>query len=102
MVTGECTVTAETTEATCTTDGKVVYTAVYGAYTDTATVVIPASGHSYDAVVTAPTCTEGGYTTYTCHCGDSYVADDVDATGHSHEAVVTAPTCTEQGYTTYT
>ena len=58
--------------------------------------------HSYEAVVTAPTCTESGYTTYTCACGDSYIADETAATGHSYEAVVTAPTCTEGGYTTYT
>ena len=58
--------------------------------------------HEYEAVVTEPTCTEAGYTTYTCACGDSYTADPVDALGHSHEAVVTEPTCTEAGYTTYT
>ena len=59
--------------------------------------------HSYEAVVTAPTCTEAGYTTYTCSvCGDTYVADETDALGHNYEAVVTAPTCTEGGYTTYT
>ena len=103
VVTADCTVTAETTDASCTTDGKVVYTAVYGAYTDTVEVVVPASGHSYEATVTAPSCTEAGYTTYTCAaCGDTYVADEVAATGHDHEAVVTAPTCTEDGYTTYT
>ncbi len=62
----------------------------------------PEHTHNYDAVVTAPTCTEDGYTTYTCACGDSYVADIVPAAGHSHVAVVTAPTCTEKGYTTYT
>ena len=39
--------------------------------------------HSYTKVVTAPTCTEKGYTTYTCTCGDSYVADYTDPTGHS-------------------
>ena len=39
--------------------------------------------HSYEAVVTAPTCTTGGYTTYTCSCGDSYIADEVPATGHT-------------------
>lgn len=39
--------------------------------------------HSYEKVVTKPTCTEKGYTTYTCSCGDSYVDDYVDATGHS-------------------
>ena len=38
--------------------------------------------HSYTAVVTAPTCTEDGYTTYTCECGDSYVADHTAPLGH--------------------
>ena len=57
---------------------------------------------SYNAIVTAPTCTEQGYTTYACECGDSYVDDYVNATGHNYEKSVTAPTCTEQGYTTYT
>ena len=39
--------------------------------------------HSYLPVVTAPTCTEGGYTTYTCSlCGDSYVADETAPLGH--------------------
>ena len=40
--------------------------------------------HSYSSVITAPTCTEQGYTTYTCVCGDSYVADYVEAEG-SHD-----------------
>ena len=39
--------------------------------------------HEYDAVVTDPTCTERGYTTYTCECGDSYVSDYTDPTGHN-------------------
>ena len=57
----------------------------------------------YETVVTAPTCTEGGYTTYTCTiCGESYTADETEALGHDYEAVVTAPTCTEGGYTTHT
>ena len=70
--------------------------------------IVPTEGrdhtaHTYEAVVTEPTCTEQGYTTYTCAvCGESYVGDYVDALGHSYEAVVTEPTCTEQGYTTYT
>ena len=58
--------------------------------------------HSYETVVTAPTCTEAGYTTYTCACGDTYKGDEVAAKGHSYETSVTAPTCTEAGYTTYT
>ncbi|MBR5124057.1 MAG: hypothetical protein IKU90_02910, partial [Clostridia bacterium] len=59
-------------------------------------------GHSYNAVVTAPDCENGGYTTYTCACGDSYVADEVAAKGHSYNAVVTEPDCVNGGYTTYT
>ena len=41
--------------------------------------------HSYETVVTSPTCTEKGYTTYTCTCGDSYVDNYVDATGHNFQ-----------------
>ena len=59
--------------------------------------------HNYEAVVTDPTCTNPGYTTYTCgNCGDTYVADETEALGHNYTSVVTAPTCTEQGYTTNT
>ena len=59
-------------------------------------------GHSYNSVVTDPTCTDAGYTTYTCDaCGDSYV-EEVAALGHNYNATVTAPTCTAAGYTTYT
>ena len=43
--------------------------------------------HSYEAVVTAPTCTEGGYTTYTCSCGDSYTADETAPLGHDWKGV---------------
>ena len=56
--------------------------------------------HNYTSVVTAPTCLAGGYTTYTCECGDTYVADEVAALGHDMitDAAV-APTCTEAGLT---
>ncbi len=70
-----------------------------GAYNDD---LLNATIHILNAVITPPTCTEQGYTTYTCTCGDSYVADYVDALDHDYKAVVTAPTCTEQGFTTYT
>ena len=56
--------------------------------------------HNYEHVTTAPTCTEQGYTTYTCECGDSYVGDYVDALGHTEETIpAVAPTCTETGLT---
>ncbi len=57
--------------------------------------------HRYNSLITAPTCTEQGYTTYACECGDSYVDDYVDATGHTPaEPVQQWPanaTCTENG-----
>ncbi|MBR4863253.1 MAG: hypothetical protein IKU07_01650, partial [Oscillospiraceae bacterium] len=37
---------------------------------------IGATGHSYEASYTAPTYEADGYTTYTCHCGESYVEVD--------------------------
>ena len=60
--------------------------------------------HSYTAVVTAPTCTEKGYTTHTCSCGDSYVDTYVDALGHAWDngKVTKEPTATETGVRTYT
>ncbi len=61
---------------------------------------IAETGHSHTAVVTAPTCMEGGYTTYTCHCGDTYTADETAALGHTVEILpAVAPTCTETGLT---
>ena len=63
---------------------------------------IDAYGHRYTAAVTAPTCTAGGHTVYTCGCGDTYTDDETEALGHSYISEVTAPTCTKDGYTTYT
>ena len=58
--------------------------------------------HNHISDATAPTCTEAGYTTYTCACGDTYTEPGEAATGHSHASTVTDPTCTEDGYTTFT
>ena len=41
--------------------------------------------HNYSSVVAAPSCIDKGYTTYTCECGDSYVADYVDILEHKDE-----------------
>ena len=51
---------------------------------DTRTEAIPVLDHvhSYVATVTNPTCTDRGYTTHTCTCGDSYVNSCTDALGH--------------------
>ena len=65
---------------------------------------VEAHEHSYTAVVTPPTCTEKGYTTHTCACGDSYVDTYVDALGHAWDngKVTKEPTETETGVKTFT
>lgn len=60
--------------------------------------------HQYTSTVTPPTCTEQGYTTYTCTCGDSYRSDYTNPLDHSWDAgVVTTPaTETAPGIKRYT
>jgi len=93
-------------------------------------VLSPMLGHDYTTVVTAPTCTENGFTTYTCtRCEYTYDGDIVEAEGHrpgdpadcyseqrcvlcgtvladklghDYRAEIIAPTCTDKGYTTFT
>ncbi len=101
--TGKHTYTSEiTTPATHLKEGIEVFTcSVCGdSYTET---VAKLEKHDYIKTVTVPTCEDKGYTTYTCACGDTYRADEVDALGHSYSSEVTvAPTCTEDGVKTYT
>lgn len=63
--------------------------------------MVNALGHDYESVVTAPTCTDKGYTTYTCHCGNSYIDNYVNALGHTEGKVVVEnnllPDCTNEG-----
>ena len=65
---------------------------------------VEAHEHSYTAVVTALTCTEKGYTTHTCSCGDSYVDTYTNALGHAWDngKVTKEPTETETGVKTFT
>ena len=61
--------------------------------------------HSYTSKVVAPTCTEQGYTLYTCSvCSASYKDNYTDAKGHSWNSgtVTTAATCEKSGVKTYT
>ena len=60
--------------------------------------------HYYTATVTAPTCTEKGYTTHTCACGNSYVDTYTDALGHAWDngKVTKQPTEAETGVKTFT
>ncbi|MCD7822798.1 MAG: leucine-rich repeat protein [Oscillospiraceae bacterium] len=105
----------EAVDATCTAEGNTEYWYCSDCdkyYSDEnaeneitlADTVTAKIAHDYEAVVTEPTCTEGGYTTYTCSvCKDSYVADETAALGHDYTSEVTKEaTCTEAGVMTYT
>lgn len=60
------------------------------------------SSLAYTAIVTEPTCTEWGYTTYTCEqCGYSY-RDDCTLPRHNYAVKTTPPTCVDAGTTVYT
>lgn len=63
-------------------------------------VIVKALGHNYESVVTKPTCTTMGYTTFTCsHCGDTYKSDYTEATGHKAGdwIIDKQPTTTSEG-----
>ncbi|MBQ6862961.1 MAG: dockerin type I repeat-containing protein [Clostridia bacterium] len=64
---------------------------------------IPATGHSYSSVTVSATCTQEGYTRYTCStCKHTYDANKKPAAGHKGTLVNTvAPTCTAEGYDNY-
>ena len=48
--------------------------------------------HQYTTEVIAATCTEQGYTLYTCECGETYKEDYTDMIQHSYgEAIVVVP-----------
>ncbi|MBR6825490.1 MAG: S-layer homology domain-containing protein [Oscillospiraceae bacterium] len=71
-------------------------------YKEKPTVVCP---HSYVKTVTPPTCTQGGYTTYTCSlCAHSYKGDTTASTPHSWDSgtVTVEPTETDNGEKLYT
>ena len=60
--------------------------------------VLDAVGHSYDTVVTPPTCAKIGYTTHICSvCGDSYTDTPVPALDHSFELAGDQVVCTACG-----
>ncbi len=97
---GHTVVIDEAIPATCTESGKTAgeHCSVCGLVI-TPQEDITSPGHQYVSVITAPTCTEQGYTIYTCsRCGESYISDELEPLGHTavvDEAV--AATCTESG-----
>ncbi|MCL2813959.1 MAG: leucine-rich repeat protein [Oscillospiraceae bacterium] len=65
----------------------------------------PGHEHDYTAEITKPNCTEQGYTTYTCDCGDEYVDNYVSALGHDFSVLIDNDnkdaTCEKEGYDVY-
>mgnify|MGYP002626131174 CR=1 FL=1 len=90
--TSKAAVKEKVVNATCTTAGSydsVVYCAGCGQELSRKTVTVAKLGHSFKAVVTAPTCTAQGYTTHTCtRCNSSYKDTYVAALGHTPAAAV--------------
>ena len=85
-------------QPTCTTEGLIYFEC--GRCDVSKTDRLPVLDHDYNGVVTFPTCTEGGYTTYTCNdCGKVMIDDRTDALGHSDIVTIVPPTCAQQGYT---
>jgi len=89
-----------TKEPTETETGIKTFTCANCKETKTEPIPVLSHTHKHTATVTAPTCTEKGFTTYTCTCGDSYIDNYVDAKGHT-ESVIKGKeaTCTESGLT---
>ena len=89
-------------DAACLTDGSETAYCDRGCGTDdTRTAVGSALGHAYTAVVTAPTCTTGGFCAFTCsRCGDAYIGDVTSAVGHTVVIDPAVPAaCTAPGLT---
>ena len=77
---------------------EVVYCSVCGAEIRREKKTVSAHAHEYVEAVTAPTCTEQGYTTHTCKaCGEAYVDTYVDALGHDFGKGGSAEKCTRCG-----
>ncbi len=87
--------------------GTATLTAACGGKTATIKVTVSDEEHEhkFTSVVTKPTCTEEGYTTYTCSsCGYSYVDNEKEALGHKWNkgTVTTKPTEDTEGVKTFT
>lgn len=99
----EATATGKTEPATCTENGKTVYTATVtfagNDYVATKEVVIPATGHNYEQVGEHFTWTEdysAAFVTIKCACGDTKMIDALVT------SKTTAPTFDQDGKIVYT
>ena len=88
-----------TKPATCVEEGLQEKVCQRSGCNHTETQALPVTSHEYTATVTDPTCTEKGYTTHTCVCGDSYTDSVTDELGHNMGNWQTEkePTCADKG-----
>lgn len=70
--------------------------------TQSTTVPTTAHVHSYVESTVEATCTEKGYTQYTCACGDSYRDKETEALGHTETQEVIPATEEAPGRTVHT
>ncbi len=92
-------------DPTCTSEGSIIKECKNDGCSYQETVSIPKKDHMYTSVVTAPTCKEQGYTTYTCtECGNTYKGDYVETVEHSFKDYKynNDTTCTTDGTKTAT
>ncbi|MBQ7017208.1 MAG: hypothetical protein IJN10_09675 [Firmicutes bacterium] len=89
---------AQSSPASCTTDGYQVYVCECG---DTFQEAIPATGHSFiedPSQSKSASCIETGYKTYVCSCGETQ-RESIPTIGHSLKTTSdTSPSCTDAGY----
>lgn len=72
----------QTTESTCVSEGKIVYTCDCGA---SYTKILPKADHKWDdgTITKEATCTEAGVKTYTCTTCKTTKDEEIEAKGHS-------------------
>lgn len=97
--------TANSTDASCTAEGKLVYKCEN--HTDcgiTVTVTVPKLQHELEKTEKFATCTDAGEVVTKCkNCNTATFTTIIPATGHNYSSeVTTSATCTSEGVRTYT
>ncbi|MBP3412811.1 MAG: S-layer homology domain-containing protein [Oscillospiraceae bacterium] len=90
-----------TKEPDCTQSGIMQYTCKHCGHSYEEQ--LPAKGHSYSETQVPPTCTQGGYSLFRCHCGSSYEGSYTAAKGHVWDqgTITKEPTATQTGEKVY-
>ncbi len=92
----------ETVAATCESSGYTISECQNEGCGETFKAIIAQKSHYYKDTVTAPTCTEGGYTTKVCElCDNTVVTNHKAPLNHSYTQTAVSANCAtgEQGYT---